>query len=405
MAMILVGGAIGYGIAGTAAGALVGAGAGMLVGAATADAPQAPGTDPLVSQAAAENVQLGKDTLAFNKEQYADQKAYLDKLQPYIDGYLKSNQANLALTDQQNAQQFQDYQTLWRPNELAYLKDVQDAGSDTMQAEAAATAGAGVQSQIDMQRQATQRDMATMGVAPDAGRFEATSRVQDVLGAAARAGAENAARTGERDRGVAMRAGAVGVGRGSAQTALQGVQVGNQTASSGTGVGSTPISLGTQVGAAYNSGAGTAGNLISSGGNLALGGSSLNLAGWQASQAANAQQSQGIGGLLALGVNAYKAGMFTSDEDVKEDKKPVSGKELVKAVKSMRIERWKYKDGVADGGEHIGTYAQDFAKATGLGNGKAISVIDAIGVLQGALKQTIEDVASIRLSAVAKGVN
>ena len=37
------------------------------------------------------------------------------------------------------------------------------------------------------------------------------------------------------------------------------------------------------------------------------------------------------------------------------------------------------------GGEHIGTYAQDFQNATGLGDGKSINVIDALGVTMGAV--------------------
>ncbi|PWB90923.1 hypothetical protein C5688_08655 [Methylocystis sp. MitZ-2018] len=43
--------------------------------------------------------------------------------------------------------------------------------------------------------------------------------------------------------------------------------------------------------------------------------------------------------------------------------------------------------GVEDEGAHIGTYAQDFQRETGLGDGKSINVIDAIGVAMGAIKE------------------
>lgn len=375
------------------------------------DSTPPPGVDPLVGKAAQANADLGKEQLAFSKQQYADQQGYLAKLQPYIDSYMKSNSDSMALVGKQNAQSAEDYQNLWRPEQLAYLKDVNAAGTPEQMESAATTAGAGVQSQMDMQREATARDQASMGVSPDSGSAMVTGRVGGVLGSAAKAGAMNSARLSERDRGTAMRAGAVGVGMGNANMALQGVQVGNQTAQSGAGVGATPFNLNGAAGTQFSAGLGSAGNLNQSSGDIALGGGRLALSGWQAGQAANAQQWQGIGSIARLGIQAYGAGMFgstptnpTSDETLKEDKRPISGRALVNAVKSMRIERWKYKPGVADEGEHIGTYAQDFADATGVGDGRTISIIDAIGVIQGALKETIRTVEGLSRGPAMAGV-
>jgi hypothetical protein len=104
---------------------------------------------------------------------------------------------------------------------------------------------------------------------------------------------------------------------------------------------------------------------------------------------------KGLGSIAALFASK---GVFPSDENIKTGKAPIEGRKLTKAIKSMRLERWTYMPGFGDEGEHIGTYAQDFAKATGVGDGKTISIIDAIGVLQGALKQNIEDVERLQRS-------
>ena len=52
----------------------------------------------------------------------------------------------------------------------------------------------------------------------------------------------------------------------------------------------------------------------------------------------------------------------------------------------MPVDKWRYKPGRGDGGEHVGPYAQDFAAATGQGDGKSIDMISAIGVTMGAIR-------------------
>ena len=110
--------------------------------------------------------------------------------------------------------------------------------------------------------------------------------------------------------------------------------------------------------------------------------SKTQMSGWQAEQQMKAQQTasimQGIGGIM---------GMFMSSKKFKKGKKKAKGNR--KAVKQMPVERWRYKEGVADGGaaEHTGPYAEDFQKATGLGNGKMIPAQDMLGVTMGAVQE------------------
>lgn len=102
-------------------------------------------------------------------------------------------------------------------------------------------------------------------------------------------------------------------------------------------------------------------------------------------------QDEGGGGKGGLGSalggigSAVGAGMgMMSTKKVKENMRPAES--VLEQVKSMPVERWKYQQGVADGGEHIGPYAEDFAARFG-GSAEKISIVDAIGVLFKAVQE------------------
>jgi hypothetical protein len=79
-------------------------------------------------------------------------------------------------------------------------------------------------------------------------------------------------------------------------------------------------------------------------------------------------------------------GLYRSDKNVKENRRPA--RDVLTALKKLPVESWKYKNGVEDGGEHVGPMAQDFKRAfkTG-GDGKSIHVVDAFGVVMKALQE------------------
>lgn len=275
---------------------------GAAIGAASSGGG-APGTDPAVGTAISTNQELSKEQAGFTREQWAQQMAYLAKISPMFDAYAKSNLGNLAALDKQTGEQFSDYSTLYRPVQEAYIGDVMRAGSEAEQAAAAARAGAGVQTQLDVQREIDARNMASMGVSPESGRFS-SDRVTSVLGAAARAGAENAARVTERDRGTTLKAQATGLGLNLANVAQQGVQVGNQTAGTGASVASVPFNLKQAGDAQFQAGLGSAGALNTAAGQLAADASRINTAGWVAKQGVTNQNLSGLG---SLGAFLYKA--------------------------------------------------------------------------------------------------
>lgn len=89
----------------------------------------------------------------------------------------------------------------------------------------------------------------------------------------------------------------------------------------------------------------------------------------------------GKGGLgSALGGAAQMGGMMyaASSRGFKENKRPAE--DVLDKVKTLPVERWKYKDGIADEAEHIGPYAEDFAERFG-GSDRKISLMDMAGVL------------------------
>lgn len=108
---------------------------------------------------------------------------------------------------------------------------------------------------------------------------------------------------------------------------------------------------------------------------------------------------QNILGLGSLGVGiASIPGIWNSSRDIKDTMGPVDASALLDAVRKLPVERWKYKEFLQDGETHVGTYAEDWKRVTGLGDGRTINIIDAIGVLLAAVKELdaqVRDLASV----------
>ena len=90
----------------------------------------------------------------------------------------------------------------------------------------------------------------------------------------------------------------------------------------------------------------------------------------------NQGQMQGFPWGSVLGAAGAGLGAFFSDRNMKTDIKEVKSKDIVDKFKKLKIYEWRYKN---DTEKHIGPMAQDFQKVFGKGDGKTISVIDAIG--------------------------
>jgi hypothetical protein len=86
-------------------------------------------------------------------------------------------------------------------------------------------------------------------------------------------------------------------------------------------------------------------------------------------------------------------GGMASSEEYKENKTPIKDGEASDKIKNMRIEKWDYKEGIADEGTHVGPYAEEFKETfnTG-GDGKSIKFQDAIGVTMKAVQDLAKNV-------------
>lgn len=229
-------------------------------------------------------------------------------------------------------------------------------GYDTPQrreAEAAA-AGADVQLQGRIAADGRRRQAMAMGVNPASGRFVNAEAKAGTDLALAGAGAGNLARRNVEQTGRGLVANAINLGQGSA------------------------VNPGTSMGLSNGAGqAGFSGAMQGYGqqGQLLNQDYQNRMQAWQA--------NQGMLGSLGGALGSI-AGLMWSSKELKHDKKPATGN--LEKLDAMPVEEWTYNPGVGDSGTHIGPYAEDFAAATGKGDGKTINVIDAVGVTMAAVK-------------------
>jgi hypothetical protein len=91
---------------------------------------------------------------------------------------------------------------------------------------------------------------------------------------------------------------------------------------------------------------------------------------------------QFIGPAIGAGGAVGSSALILSSKDYKTDKTPIDEDEVLKRLARLPVERWRYKDGLglASEPEHVGPYAEDFEREFGLGDGKAIPVVDGVGL-------------------------
>lgn len=232
-----------------------------------------------------------------------------------------------------------------------------------------------------------QRQEAAEGVNPASGRWAGEDRAVGLGTAISEAGAENNARQQVKTTGLGLEANAIGLGNADNATAATdaGLATGaGTTAANTTNAANTQYIAGTNIENTGFQGAETgdasAGNLLQSQYNSTLQASEFQQ---QLSEQENASMMSGIGSLAGSLGSAY----ILSSKSYKDNKRPSKGN--LDAMAKMPVGRWNYKKGIADGGaaEHIGPYAEDFNKATGLGDGRTIPMQDALGLTMGAVNE------------------
>jgi hypothetical protein len=205
------------------------------------------------------------------------------------------------------------------------------------------------------------------------------------------------------DQSLAQQAALANAGNMATQLARQrasadvGAQLGQQTANQASmlraqemaaareGLGNLSSGvLGQRLGAQANTmGAigGLAGNQASTAGNM-----------FNTQQQAQTQLTGRLAGIIGGAAQGGAAAMASSKE-YKENKTPIKDGEAAEKIKNMRIEKWDYKDGIADEGTHVGPYAEEFKETFGTeGDGKSIKFQDAIGITMKAVQDLAKNV-------------
>lgn len=356
-----------------------------------------------VNQAAVQNAAIGAEQLQFAREQAAKADARQAEFDPKFQAIIDASLASQKTADERSAEQWQQYLNIGKPAEERLAQTAANYDTVGRRDEAEAAARAGVEREGAMQREAQGRALGRAGISLSSGRALTLDNASRLTQAKAAAGAGQAARDKVEATGMSLTDNVAKFGRGLTSTGLQAAQLALTAGNSGSG------SLGQQQ-ATYNSS--LAPTLQGYGGATSAYNSSGGLFGQVAQGQAQQQQSfmSGLAGLGSLAGTLGTAGMkdggtvfgnlFASSKDVKEKTGDVSGADARLSLENASVQRWKYKPGEGDGGEHIGRYAEDIPG--GPMGGKAIDVISELGLHHAAIADLSRDVKAL-MRAKSKG--
>lgn len=373
--------------------------------------------DALFAKMSGEQLKLAQQQFDYT-QQVTGQQMGMSSAQLALARQIAGQQMEIA--DWQFSQAKEDrerYLNKFKPIEDQFIDEASNYASPERLAEVAAEAKADVLSAAQQSKEAAARQAASVGINPASGRYAGIDRAGELGTALAVAGAQNNARTATRDKALALKADVTNLGRGLGASSAQAVALGLNAGNSASSGSTAATGLGLQAGNAaignMNSAAGLgintrsgilgvgqgnqslfngAANIVNPGFAGAMTGVAGQAAGLQniyntqvgIQRDQQQQQSQNFNGIMgALGTGL---GLFLSDETLKEDKAPIADGEALEQVIELPVESWRYKEGVADEGEHIGTYAQDFQAVTGKGDGHTIPAQDAVGLTMRAVQ-------------------
>jgi hypothetical protein len=347
------------------------------------DAPQ---PDPLIGQAAKANAEVAKEALTWYKDVYANELLPIQKEQAalgrtLVDRFLASQDKQEKFADEQN----QYYTDTFRPVERQVARDAMEYDSESNINRRMGIAGANVEQAYSQAAQQNSRNLSRYGLNPNSSAFALTNERLLRDSALAKAGAQTGAAFDAMDRGIALRAGAANFGRNMPNTAAS--YYGGANAAGGAAMGTQGQALGGAINAGSFAGQGfnTAISGNQSAGNLMLGDFQGRMQGYAAEQ-------QAIGGLFQ-GLGTFAGMAYTkSSKDYKENKAGIQDGVALKTLERMDVESWKYKDGIEDGDYHVGPYAEDFRRETGIGDGKSIPLQDAVGITMRAVQDLAQEV-------------
>lgn len=284
-----------------------------------------------------------------------------------------------------NAELADDYdnynKTTFRPLEKRIVSDAENFDTPAEQEAAAGRATADVVQAYDRNKASLSRGMRGFGVKMNSPAALSTMSKMSIDQAEAEAGAANKARESVKLQGRAMRMDAANLGRNlpSAQATSAGVALnaGNSANAGNNSTMQTQLSANDSARGWYQGAVGAYGTA----GNIYNQDYQNRLSAWNTENSQSNSMWGGIGQVAGLA-----ASFIPSSKKIKTDKQPIDAEKVADGVASLDVEKWRYKNGEGDGGEHVGPYAEDFQRRFGVGDGKRINVIDAHGVELAAIK-------------------
>jgi hypothetical protein len=257
-------------------------------------APPPPDYTPVANasrEAAEYSYALGKEQLAWAKEQYASDKAVSDKV---VNSFLEASDTNAATAAKDRARYEQTYQ----PLEDKLAADAGDYANGTRRDLEMGRAQANVAQQMNAQRTASMQRLADFGVDPTSLKSQSLDRNFSVQQGAASAAAGNQASQVVDATGRALRSEAINVGRG-----YPGQIAGQYGTALQSGSGAVNAALGTTASGANTMG--TAAQWQGMGNQSIAGwGNALNMGYQNQLGAYNAEQNASSGWGTALGIGA-----------------------------------------------------------------------------------------------------
>lgn len=338
---------------------------------------------------------LGREQIAESKRQYDLNRETSDKVVA----------SQLDLMDQAKVQgdDYYDYmKTRARPVEDALNAEAMAAGSDAKQQEASDRAVADSQGSFTRTMNQALRQGKRYGITP--------SSIVSNIGvpqAAATAAAATGAREREKTLGYAKKLDVAGMYRG-----LPGASQGAYSVSTNAGNSATQNQM--APGQALIAGNASGASMTGQGQGLRLQGlSSVLSAQTNYANAQNAAMNAGGGGFgdmlgglgsLGRGIGAMQGVFAMSSKKLKTNRRK-AGKAL-DGVRKLEVGDWKYKDGVADEGRHVGPYAEDVKREFGdkvAPGGKMLDMVSMQGVMLKAIQELDQKVDKIEKKSKKRG--
>jgi hypothetical protein len=292
----------------------------------------APAPDPAIGIAAQANAEIGKEALAFAKQQYDDNKprqAMIDDLsKQVIDQQIASGKSSAALADDYAGYMKNTYRPIEQSlglESMGYFDAdpatrkamAEKMGVDPASMDAIATsrdaevnsatgkAAADVTQQFENQDAQLERGLTSMGVDPSSGKYAALKRQTGLGEAATKAGAMNTAGNTAKQMSWAKRMDAAGLGRNLPSNQATSTGLALNAGNSAMNTSTTGATNARADAGLMNQGFNTAISGNTAAGNLYLGEYDAQMKGYQADATRSAGQSAGLGQAAGMAAAAF----------------------------------------------------------------------------------------------------